>query len=349
MSTLRDSVQSTYLRTTWLLRAKTALTFPDSSKIRFFDQHEAAKFADTMRRRNIVARFGGMNNHYQRQAHELSNRTVIEVPRVINPEEMYEQGEPVAKLIEQLAILSTTLFLKRSILLRRLGLSENITPEVNFTVTSQFKFIRSQSQRVPSTAGILIDEQFRRRFLKSGFMTLFEYCQLQSDLAKRVRTSSDWLFESRRETKLNASVVKTAIALESLLIFSENESLARSLSERTAFILSPSPNARQEISRVLGQFYDVRSGIVHGSQKKARKLTPALVECVDRLVLLLHLLISANSHLWPNVEALRIWCEKQRWGKPSSDVKVPFSRAYLNNAMSLVEINVRGLPTTASS
>jgi hypothetical protein len=331
--------QCVYIRTSWLLHAEATLVLPGSSRIRFFDEVEAAKFAETMRRRNVVARIGGTNNHYRRQASELSNRTIIEVLRVGNPVELYEQGESVARLIEKLTILSTTLFLQRKDLLRKLGLSENIMPEVNFTVTRQFGFIRSQSHRVPTVTGIVIDEKFCKRFLKCGFNGLFEYCLVLSDLAKRVKTSSEWLFESRRETRITAAVVKTAIALESLLIFSESESLARTLSERAAFILSPSPEARHEISRVIGQFYDVRSGVVHGSQKKAKKLTSGLIECVDRLILLLHLVISANPHLWPDVDALRVWCETQRWGRPSSDVIYPFSRTYLSNALALIEVN----------
>lgn len=335
-----EEVHCFYLRTTWLLNAQAILTLPDFSKVRFFTEDEANKFATTMCKRNVVARIGGSNNHYYKQAAELSNRTVIEVRRIIKPKEMYEVGEPVAKLTDKLAILSTTFSMQRKVLLRKLGLSEYITPEIDFTVTPRFEFIRSRSQRVPGVSGILIDNQFCKRFSNCGFMSLFEYSQIQNDLSKRVRTSSDWLFESRREPRLTASVVKTAIALESLLIFSESESLARSLSERAAFILSSSPDIRYEISRVISQFYEVRSGIVHGSQKKAKKLTPDLAECVDRLILLLHLVISANAHLWTNVEALRTWCEKQRWGKPSSEVRIPFSRAYLNNALSLTATNV---------
>ncbi|HYY95949.1 MAG TPA: hypothetical protein VE713_15700, partial [Pyrinomonadaceae bacterium] len=256
------------------------------------DEFEAAKVADNMRRRNVVARIGGANNHYLRQAAELSNRTVIEVRRAMNPVDLYEQGESIAKLIEKLVILSTTLFLRKKDLLRKLGLSEDITPEINFTVSNQFRFIRSRSTRVPSVTGILIDEKFCKRFSNSGYKGLYEYCQVQSDLAKRVRLSSEWLFESRREARLTAAVVKTAIALESLLIFSESESLARTLSERAAFILSSIPEIRYKISRLVTQFYEVRSGVVHGSQKKAKKLTPDLVECLDRVVLLLHLVIS---------------------------------------------------------
>ena len=152
-------------------------------------------------------------------------------------------------------------------------------------------------------------------------------------MAIRVKNSLQWLFKSRIESRLPASIVKTSIALESLLIFSESESLAQSLSERAAFILSSEPNRRKLISRILKRFYDTRSGIVHGSQKKAKKLTSTLLETVDRLTVLLYLSISANSNQWPTSDRLREWCETQRWGTPSSKIVVPFPDLYLKNAL----------------
>ena len=181
----------------------------------------------------------------------------------------------------------------------------------------------------------MVNRQLQNRFAKSGFVELFQYCQTQSDLAQRVRASADWLLESRREARLPASVVKTAIALESLLIFQESESLARSLSERAAFILTSIPARRHSIARTLNQFYDVRSGVVHGSKKKAKMISFSIVESIDRISLMLCLVIASNPELWPNVDALRTWCEQQRWSAPSANVKIPFSQTYLKNAIAL--------------
>jgi hypothetical protein len=127
--------------------------------------------------------------------------------------------------------------------------------------------------------------------------------------------------------------VKTAIALESLLIFSESESLAQSLSERAAFILSADPIRRQHISRIVKRFYDARSGVVHGGQRKARKLTASLIEAVDRIAVLLILTVAANLQLWPSVEALRAWCETERWGEPSKEVKISFPDFHMKNTL----------------
>jgi hypothetical protein len=336
MVNTKSVLQFQYLRTTQLLKAETELNISESTKIRYFHHLEAAKFAETMRKSNMVARLGGLNNPYLTKSAELSNQTVIETYQVASPDKMLETGEHIALLIEKLAILSTTFVTLKKVLLRKLGISVNTSAEINFAVTNKFKTIRSRYKRAPSIEGIIINEQFCSRFIKCGFIELFEYLQSKGGLHDRVLTSANWLLESRREAEPKASVVKTAIALESLLIFTESESLARTLSERSAFILSSCPKVRHQISRIILRFYEVRSGIVHGSQKKAKKLTPTLTECVDRLTLLLHLIMASNNNIWSSVESLRLWCEEQRWGKPTSDVKFPLSNIYLKNALSLV-------------
>jgi hypothetical protein len=335
-----SEVQFRYLRTTGVLKAVVPLALPHSSRVLFFGRNEADVFVDTMRRKNVVARLGGSNNNYLKRAAELRDRTVIEVTGFATPDVMLGIGERIAEVIENTATLATTLVMRRNELHRKLGIASSTTGELNLAVTSGFKRIRSRSQRAPNLEGILIDKSFCNRFTKCGFNQLFEYLQSTGDLTKRVSTSTNWLLESRRESRLNAAVVKTAIALESLLVFSESESLARTLSERSAFILSNSPDVRRIISAIILRFYDVRSGVVHGSQKKAKKLTPSLIECVDRLTLILHLIIASNTDVWPSVESLRLWCELQRWDKPFSNLRFPLSRKYLNNALDLAAAEI---------
>lgn len=326
---------SQYLRVTWMLSAKTTLKFPDSSSVRFFGEDEANLLKKEVRKRNVFARHSRENDFYLQRVNELSNRTVIEVFRPGDPQDMGEEAEGIAALIEKLAVLSSTLALPKQKLQRKLGISSRPRTEINFMASPGFRYLRSTARSVPSAQGICVDDRFCRRFSRCGFPELYEYCLSQGDLAKRVKSSLDWLFESRREPRLSASVVKTAIALESLLILSESESLTRSLSERAAFILSSSPETRRHISKIVKRFYDARSGVVHGSHRKLRQLTPSLVEAVDRLSVLLHLTIGANHQLWSSVENLRKWCEMQRWGAPSTEVRAPYTRSYLKNAIAL--------------
>jgi hypothetical protein len=163
-----------------------------------------------------------------------------------------------------------------------------------------------------------------------------------------VNASIGWLRESRLESQPQASIVKSSIALETLLIFSESEPLARSLSERTAFILSPKVERRECISRMVRKFYDARSGVVHGSRDKARLVSDALLEAVDRLVIMLNLTIAANRRIWPSQDALRDWCERERWGAPAGEVQKPFPDSFLRKTLERCSGPSGGVKRTAS-
>ena len=184
--------------------------------------------------------------------------------------------------------------------------------------------------------GIKINDNFINRFNKCGFDQLYIYCiSNNSDLMERILSSIDWLYESKRETKLSSAIVKTSIALETLLIFSDTESLSRSLSERSAFILSPRLETRKKISKIIRNFYDARSGVVHGNKNKMKKATPELLESVDRLLIFLLIIVSANIDTWPTIKNLHLWCDEQRWGAPWRELKIPFNSSYITRAIKL--------------
>ncbi|MDX6404126.1 MAG: hypothetical protein QOH70_1581 [Blastocatellia bacterium] len=93
-----SSSESRYIRTTSQLKAEVLLKFPDSSQLRFFSEIEAAKLADTLRRRNVFARHSGENDFYVKQVTQLSNRTIIELYRFGEPDETYQQAAEAAAL-----------------------------------------------------------------------------------------------------------------------------------------------------------------------------------------------------------------------------------------------------------
>lgn len=334
---MKEEFRFQFISTTNNLNTKIEFRPIPECKVREFNQLEAQKFAATMRKKNVIARLGGTNNYYLNQATELGGQTIIEISVIASKDEVIDSGLALASLIEKLAILSTTFTIKRKSLHRKLGISSISKSEICFASTQAFQTLRAKSNKALEIDGISVDKTFCNRFNNCGFAELLIFIQIEQELNKRVMSSINWLYESRREFKINASVVKSAIALESLLIFSESESLARTLAERTAFLLSNTIETRQKISRIILRFYEVRSGIVHGSQKKAKKLSENLIECVDRLILLIHLTIANNQRLWTNLESLRLWYEEQRWGKPFDNVVLPFSQSYLINALSLVE------------
>jgi hypothetical protein len=335
MNNLEKAELACYIRTTWMISATTSLQISDFCQIRHFSAEEADKLATQLKKRNVFTRHSWENNFYVQRARALGDHTVIEVFLPGEPKDISDEAEQIASIIEMVAVLSSTIALYKDSLQRRLGISSRLRTEFDFVYSPDFYYLSSNARPAPDFYGISIDDTFRKRFFHCGFNVLVDYVQLKRDIAKRVFQSINWLFDSRIEPRLLASVVKTSIALESLLIFSESESLAQSLSERAAFILSSDPDKRQQISKIIKNFYDARSGVVHGSHKKLRKLTPTLLESVDRLVIMICLVIVANTRLWPTTETLREWCEVQRWGEPSKDVKIPFPDLYLKNTMKL--------------
>ncbi len=328
---------SRYIQTSWMLDAEKTLTIPDiRARVRHFSEREAFDLEEKARKRNVFARHSWENNFYLQRIRDLASKTVIEVSRPGDPDDMIDEAQRAASLIERLSVLSTTLGIRRPVLQRWLAVNVHRRSTFDITIGPGFHYMRSKSRPGPDVKGIRIDNRFCWRFERCGFRELASFLLTGNEIAKRLVAAINWLFESLGEPILSAAIVKTSIALESLLIFSETEPLAKSLSERAAFVLSSDVDARAKIHRAFKMFYNVRSGIVHGSRKRAKKLTPLLFEGIDRLALLMCLMIAANSDKWASGDSLLDWCENQRWGAPASDARIPFPGNYLGRAISLV-------------
>jgi len=332
---------SRYLRTSWILAADSVLQVGYGTAVRFFPSEEAEELVAVLRKRNVFARHSWENDFYLQRARALANRTVIEVNRPGHPNDMIDEAEHTANLVERLALLSAILSLSRKSLQRRLAIQEHRRSEFDLTIGRDFYYLRSRSKPEGNVRGIAVDTRFCRRFERCGFPKVLSLISQRTQLSRRVELSIDWLSESRLEPRLAAAVVKTSIALESLLIFTESEPLRTSLAERTAFLLGGTEDRRRALSRLVKDFYDARSGVVHCNKRKTGKLSECLLEAMDRIALLACLTIAANTDKWPSHEAIRRWCESQRWGSPASDVKIPFPHAYLDNAMKLYSRTLR--------
>ena len=328
--------QSRYIQTSWMLSARAVLELPDiQARIRSLDKREVQDLEEFVRKRNVFSRHSWENKFYLPRIREFSDRTIIEVFRPGNPDDMIDEACNVAELTEKIAVLSSTLAVSKKDLHRQLAISSHRCSIFNLAIGPGFQYLRSKSRAELVVKGITINEQFCKRFNRCGFPTLALLCTSSNVIAKHVISAIDWLFESRQEIMASASVVKTSIALESLLIFDGSEPLARSLSERAAFLLSSDKEIRSKVSRIVREFYKVRSGVVHGNTKKVKKLTPNLIEGMDRLTLLLCLVIASNLDKWDSLGSFREWFEDQRWGSPASDIQVPFAIRYLHNALAL--------------
>lgn len=330
--------ESRYMRITQVLSAGKTLQMPDENSVRFFGKTEADKLAETIRKRNVFARHSWENNFYVQRIRALTNHTIIEVFLQGDPNEIAIEAEKRSDLIEKLVVLSSTTTLNRNNLQKKLGVGLRPQTQIDFIFGNEMRYLKSRSKPKYSPKGLEITDQFTRRFSRLGVSQLYKCCLKGNDINKRLRRSLEWLYESRLEIDLASSIVKTAIALETLLIFNETESLARSLSERTAFIVINEPKIRRHVSDILKTFYDARSGVVHGSKKKKRKVTPELLESVDRIAFLLLLTISANHNIWPTTERLNQWCEIQRWAEPAIVVRWPFQKITLTRAIKLSKI-----------
>ena len=319
-----------------MLNAQCSLELPAlKARVRFLTAQETASLSETARRRNVFARHSWENNFYIQRIRKLSDTTVIEVVRPGDPDDMLSEAQAVAGLLERFAVLSSTFALSRPDLHRVLAITPDRSSSVDFTFGRHFYYLRSTARPAPVAKGIAIDDRFTRRFERCGFPQLLADCTSGKEMARRLETASRWLFESRQEPSVPAAIVKTAIALEALLIANESEPLTRAVSERTAFLLSRDAVTRRAISRNVRKFYAVRSAVVHGSRRRTCDLSPGLLEGMDRLVLLLCLMMVANVASWSSMDALTAWCEDQKWGAPATALIQPFPNQYLTGALRL--------------
>jgi hypothetical protein len=325
---------SRYLRTSWRLCSSATLRFPEyNAFIRTIAKDEAESLNKEAQRNNAFIRYPHGNPFYPVRILKLSDKTVIEIFRTGRPSEIGESLDSLASLIEIIVLSSSIMNTSRTQFHNKLAIGKNIRKDHDITIGPGFKSFRSRSKRERIPKGISIDSRFITQFQENGFNKLIQYCQSDSDLSQRVVSALNWLIDSRQETNLSAAFVKTSIALESLFIFNDNEPLTRSLSERCAFILSSYPHIRAKVSQIVRDFYDARSGIVHGGRRKSESLSSNLLELVDRIIVLLILTLAANDKKWTSKDGLRDWCEYQKWDAPDIRVIVPFSERYIKSVL----------------
>ncbi|TKB68410.1 MAG: hypothetical protein E8D47_02865 [Nitrospira sp.] len=328
---------SRFIRTTWLFSAESGLELPAVNIwIRRIPATESAALAEETRRRNVFARHSWENSFYLKRATQLADTTVIEVHRSGTLDEILPTARRLADMAEKAALLSSALSLRRDRTHSAAALSPHRRYGFDLAISPGFRYLRSSERGEVKPRGIRIDPTFVRRFKRCGFEHLITAAISEGDVGKRLELAVSWLFESRLETAPQAAVVKTAIALESLLIASDNESLRGPLSERSAFLLSDDPGKRRRVSKGLRAFYDLRSSIVHGGRRRVA-VNPTLLEGVDRLVVLLLLTVGANRGSWQLFSQVVAEIENRRWGGSETAIQRPFPGSHLTRALNLCE------------
>ena len=309
------------------------MEFPKlNAQILYVSKKGLTKMIDPIKKHNLFAAYYRENSFYLNKAKELYDRTVIEIYRKGNLDEIILDCQVIADILEKCVLISSILVIRRKEYQKIMGIQTKLGAEFYFAISKNYRYLRTKSVSVPEVAGLTLDKRFYNRFFKCGFEDLAVFCMQNTKISSRVKAAINWLIESRQDVTLSAAIVKTSIALESLLIFDKSEPLSKSLSERAAFLLSPDANVRKNISKIIKQFYNERSKVVHGSSSSVHI---NMIESVDRLIVLLCLIISNNKNQFRNQENIQNWCEDIKWGQRKFEIILPFPNTYLKNALKL--------------
>lgn len=325
-----------YMRTTSLFRVSTPVVFDDGTRIRHYGSDQAAVLYELLRKRNVFARLRHDRDSYSQRAAAFADKAVIEVVRNGSPDHVRTEVTLASDIAEQVTVLAASLVVPRQKMLNQLGIGGRPSETVELLRGPGLAVLRTKTSPIPAGGGVHVDAALAKRVKATGLGHLYTACCCVGDLSKRLATALGWLFESRCEPRLSAAIVKTAIAMESLLILTESESLARSLSERMAFLLSEDATERRRVATVVKRSYDARSRVVHGSRKKRAMAAPELLEGVDRLLALALGVVASGASGWATSADLSEWCEAERWGAPQSIVR-PFQKKYVRAALALCE------------
>lgn len=323
---------SRYLRVIPNFYSKSILELSENVSVLFMNKLENESLSNKVRKRNVFARHSWENNFYIDRLTTFCDKTVISIVQSGTPQDMQASASELSEFVEHLLIIGTIFSLDREALQKKYFSTLSTPSDYDFAYSQDMKYLKSRTLSKRREL-INIDDSFIQRFGKLGFNYVFDYYNDTNELVERIKKSVHWLYESRIEKNLNAAIVKTSIALESLLIFSDSESLSKSLSERTALILTNEPKLRSIIGKTVTEFYNARSGIVHGGKKRIKNINNNVLETMDRLLALVIILICSNRTIWDTNESLRLWCENQKWGTPYENIYVHFSKSYLSNAI----------------
>ena len=332
-----DPTCSRFIHTSWMLDVRRPLAISSvGATVRFLDTHEASQLEDHVLQRNVFSRHSYERDFYLQRIREFADRSVIEVELPGDPKTVVDQARTVAAAVEATCIASTALYLSRRSFHTSLGITAHRKDVLDFTIGPSFRNLSASSRREAKVRGITVDKTFVARFYRAGLGQLIPEALKLSAAGRRLNQALSWLQESRLEHSFGAAVVKVAIGYEAVLGGNETEPLRRTLSERTAFLLSDDPELREALSNVMKFFYDARSQVVHGGTRKKSKLASVeQLEAAERVLLLLLVTIASNTELLQSETAVQDWVEHQRWGIDRTIAR-PFRPGDLKRALSKV-------------
>ena len=198
---------SKYIQTTLKLSTKLMFDFPKLCvRLKPYSSSDANKLATEIKKRNVFARHSWENSFYVNRATELSNRTVIEVYRRGQPDEIIDESQKVASIFENVSILSSILVIKRGKYQKLMGIHQKLGTDFYLIIGKDFRFLRSKSEPVPIVSGISIDKRFMKRFRRCGFGDLITFCLANYKLSRRLLSTEDFDYPCFSANGLKASL-----------------------------------------------------------------------------------------------------------------------------------------------
>jgi hypothetical protein len=300
-----------YLRTTrWLVAEAAPIKVGANCQIKRLAGTDALQVKESARMRNAFSRHAGTRDFYYQRASALEDQTVIEIrDGGVTSTQVLSQH---ALLAENLVAASFIMSGGRQTFLRRVVGGRKPHLDLHLFGGSRFLKASSSSQDERAPTGLRIDGAVRARYSRNGFAAVYDLAVTNTELASRIRSALNWLLASRTDPDDSSALVKTATALESLLVIGK-EPPTRTLSERAAYLLSDVPDDREKVSKAMHRFYEVRGELVHGKRVKDAGAIAGAVEFGDRMVVLIALGFGAQA-AWTSANDVQKYCDGARWG-----------------------------------
>ena len=327
-----------FLRTAWLFSATDRLEIPEHRiSLRAISPGEAAQMAQLARARNVFSRHGSDDAFYLERIGKLAGASVLESFYDGDIDAGMSAVKHKSALFEQMCLISASFGLSRARMQNLLSVSGHRRFGFDFAIGDGFAKLRSAARKDAAPKGVPVTPAFARRFHRMGFADAFGVAVSTHPFAARIQLALTWQAESLLDSSRSAALVKSAIALESLLVANEQESLRGPISERAAYLLAGTPETRKRISRAMKKLYDFRSALVHGGRKKATVLPDSILDGADRIVALLILGLAHNSERLTSFDALTAWVDELKWGAATARSTVVFPQSHLTRTLNLLE------------
>lgn len=304
-------------------------------KLRIVGDLEADRTREAMTRRLMGP--ARATDVYAPKVEQFRNSTSVAL-RLPGTQSDHSAVRDIGQRYEALIFLTEAFAMKRSQIHRLLGISSSqhhpstdlILPVPGRRWHYSDRFSTRTIRQPVIVQGLSITDRTKKRFVSLGLVHLAPCIvrPAQHETLRRVHEALRWLDQSLLEKDSSAAVVKTCIGFESLFGFDKNEPLRQSIGDRGAFLLARSAEDRPVIAKLLRDFYDHRSSIVHGGGKK-RKWTEESQQQLDRLLLVSALSLASLAETHADVDSLRRLFDGLKWASSPSIPASPVAQSLL--------------------